>query len=176
MVSDNEVSTLTTKQKAWLAHYLKCWNATEAARKAKYANPNKAGPRLLGDPKIKFEVERALDELAMPAREVLARLSQHARSDLGDFLDVDAEGVTISLKQARVAGITHLIKEYTQDDGYDREGFPERTVKLKLYDAQAALKLLAQHHGLLKSVTEVEVSVVEMPAVVRVNVPAEDGE
>jgi phage terminase small subunit len=50
------MANLSERQRVWLFHYLppggRC-NATEAARQAGYAWPNKSGPRVSHSPKIR---------------------------------------------------------------------------------------------------------------------------
>ena len=74
---------LTNKQRVFVEEYLRCWNATEAARRASYAHPNVAGPRLLVNVSIAAEIEHEVSERSMSADEVASRLdatSSAARS------------------------------------------------------------------------------------------------
>lgn len=152
-MSDNArpvVTTLTPKQVRFLEHYLTCWNATEAARVAGYKHPNKQGPELLKQPQIAAAIDERLSEVAMSANEVLARLTDHARSDIGEFLDIDGN---LDLKRMKASGMTRLVKKLntakasgTSPKGGDWE---RETVTLELHDAQAALNTLARYHGLL---------------------------
>lgn len=88
---------LTDKQRAFIDFYFVCgFNATEAARRAGYAHPNKQGPALLVNLGIRAEISRRFAEIAMPADEVLARIGEVARADMGDFLRVDEEEVTLN--------------------------------------------------------------------------------
>lgn len=90
---------LTAKQKAFVEHYLACgMNATAAARKVspKAKRPDQVGYEYLRKPEIAEAIKARLEALAMPAAEVLARLSNQARGDMGDFLRVDEEEVTLS--------------------------------------------------------------------------------
>ena len=70
---------LTTKRIAFVEHYLACWNATEAARRAKYKHPNVQGPRLLVDVGIQTYKQARLDEMCMTADEAMTRLATGAR-------------------------------------------------------------------------------------------------
>lgn len=139
---------LTSKQRLFIEEYLTCWNATEAARRAGYANPNKRGPENVVKSGIREEIRRRLAEKAMPADEVLARLSIQASADVRDlveFAEHDSEdgkikaGEMVGLRLTRDAPL-HLIKSLTPT----RYG-----LKVELHDQQAALVLLARHHGLL---------------------------
>ncbi len=131
---------LTTKQQAFVDEYLACgFNATEAARRVGYAYPNKQGPRLLVNVGIARAIQQGLAERAMPATEVLARIAEHARGTMADFLD---DAGDIDLTQARERGKLHLVKSRS----VTKEG-----ERIELYSAQSALELLAKHHGLFNA-------------------------
>lgn len=87
---------LTGRQRVFVEAYLDCLNATEAARRAGYAEPNKQGPRLLVNVGIRAALDAGLRERTLPKDEVLARLTAHARGDMADFLRVDEEEVTLT--------------------------------------------------------------------------------
>jgi len=133
----------STKQLAWLEHYFKCWNATEAARLAGYKWPNTRGPE--NKTALKSQINARLDKMAMPANEVLARLGKHAGITFDDFVDVielDDKGrstVIVSLTKAKERGVLDCIKKltYHKDGGYT----------LELHDSQAALMHLDKVHG-----------------------------
>ena len=88
---------LNHKRQKFIEEYLKCWNATEAARRAKYAHPNSQGPRLLLDVGIKAIIKERLDELHMSADEVLERLARIARANPGAH-SVNASDIIKALK------------------------------------------------------------------------------
>jgi phage terminase small subunit len=74
---------LSNKQRKFINEYLQCFNATEAARLAGYS-PKTAraiGAENLTKPDIAAEIEKALNESAMSASEVLMRLAEQARND-----------------------------------------------------------------------------------------------
>ncbi len=138
------MAKLTNKQQAFIDFYFTCgFNATEAARRAGYAFPNVEGPKNLVNPSIKDEISRRMDEYAMPANEVLARLAEMARGTMYDFLD---EHGTIDLNIARERGRLHLVKSRSTTDKGER---------IELYDAQAALVQLGKAHGLFVDRQEV---------------------
>lgn len=79
--------SLTTKRQAFVEHYLACWNASEAARRASYAHPGTEGHRLLQNVEIQEHIKERLTEVTMSADEVLKRLAEIARNlDSGDYL------------------------------------------------------------------------------------------
>lgn len=131
---------LTDKQQAFVEHYLTCWNATEAARKAGYAEPSQQGHRLLRNVEIATAVSHRLDEMAMPANEVLARLGEHARGSMDDFLEIDEFNTPrFNWKRAKEAGKLHLIKKFSET---------KHGVSFEMYDAQTALIQLGKAYGL----------------------------
>ena len=138
----SEGRTLNTQQKVFLEQYLKCWNATEAARFAGYSHPNKQGPRLLVNVGISTAIRERLNELQMGSDEVLTRLTSQARSSIEDFGEVDRYGtfhMDLS-KAARLGQLANIKKLKPTKYGYE----------LELYDSQAALDKLGRAHGLWK--------------------------
>ncbi len=143
------VTTLTPKQQKFRDFYLIHLNATEAARLAKYSHPNKRGPELLKNAQIAAAIEESLKELAMSAGEVLTRLSEHARSDIGEFLDLEGN---LDLKLMKDSGMTRLVKKLntSKASGTSPKGgdWERETVTLEMHDAQAALVQLGRYHKL----------------------------
>ena len=133
---------LTTKRRVWLNEYLRCWNATEAARRAGYAHPNTQGPRLLVDVRIQAAIQQRLNELKMGADEVLIRLSEMARADISEFI---APSGAIDWTKVREQG--YLVKKVRHNSGKNSE--------IELYDAQSALQLIGKHHKLFTESIEV---------------------
>lgn len=78
--------SLTTKRIKFVEEYLRCWNASEAARRAEYAYPGTEGHRLLQIAEIQEYIKVRLAEVAMSADEVLQRLADKARGDDRDTL------------------------------------------------------------------------------------------
>ncbi len=138
---------LTRRQRLFVEEYLTCWNASEAARRAGYTGKaNVIGAKLLANISIKALIEQRLQEKAMPANEVLARLSEQARASVGEFLTIvrrpiaisgdgpEADAVEINWPELLRRG--HLVKKITPT----RYGFA-----IELHDAQAALVHIGQH-------------------------------
>ncbi len=150
---------LNNKQTVFVEEYLTCWSATEAARRAGYKHPHVQGPRLLSNVSIAEEVRQRIEDKAMTADEVLARLASQARGDMGDFLDIESMSFGINLQKAKEKGLTPLIKKVKQhttitsySDGKDEEN---TWIELELYDAHAALVDIGKH---LKLFTDLNVS------------------
>jgi phage terminase small subunit len=145
---------LTAKQRTFALEYIICKNGTEAARRAGYAGDDATlavtASRLLRNAKVVAFINERFAEMAMRADEVIARMSEQAAADMGDFIDVKHNWMSINLERAKQNNKLHLIKKIKQG---------KYGVELELYDAQAAQRTLAQHHGLLKSEVNININV-----------------
>lgn len=156
--------SFTDKQRAFIANYLRCFNATEAAKRAGYSakTANEQASRLLANVSIRAEIDRILDERMMGAKEVLDRLSDIGRSDIAQLMSVSSNGFSLDMVMAKELGLTKLIKRIKQktitypgkNGDEDRE---ETTLEVELYDAQSALVTMGKQHGLFA--TKVELTV-----------------
>lgn len=141
---------MTNQQRVFVEHYLKCWNASEAARRAGYkSKANVIGSELLAIPSIQTLIQERLREMALEANEVLARLGEHARNEVAQYIKVDSHGkpyidVAVMIKD----GKQHLIRGIS----YNRFGEAE----VQIYDAQSALVHLGRHHKLFTDKVEVD--------------------
>ena len=154
-----EPRKLTRRQRVFIEHYLECWNASEAARQSGYINrPNVAGPRLMADDSIKAAIEVRMKEKAMATDEVLARLAEQARVNIGDFITInqvervepedpdnkDSNLIKVIRQELElnfdvIKARGHLVKEV----GIGRFG-----PYIKVVDNQAALQLIGKHEKL----------------------------
>lgn len=135
---------LTDKQRAFIEHYLTCWNASEAARRAGYRNrANTAGAQLMSNNVIRAAIENRLAQAAMGANEVLVRLTDIASNSLADCLTLKGQSWTVDLPKAQRLGKLHLIKSVKST----RYG-PE----VELYSAADALVQLGKVHRLFTDV------------------------
>lgn len=150
------LKTLTAKQRAFVNAYISSgFNATQSALTAGYSAKTaySIGSENLRKPEIKAEIEAEIKALfterTMSAQEVLMRLTDHARGDLGDFVD---DAGTIDWVEVRAMGKTGLLKRIKRKtrrerrkDGDDIETIDE---EIELHNPQIALQLLGKHHGL----------------------------
>lgn len=154
---------LTPKQRAFIAAYVSNgFNATQAAITAGYseATAYSIGWENLRKPEIKSEIDSFLADYSMGPKEIIARLTAHARGDIGDLWNED-EG-QIDWPKARADGATVLIKSFThkttritQKDGTDIETFED---KIELHNPQVALQLLGKQHGLFSDKLKIEIT------------------
>jgi phage terminase small subunit len=89
---------LSTKQQAFIEHYLTLWNGYRAAIAAGYSETSARhqASRMLSNDNIQAAIQERLAELKMGADEVLARLTAQARGSMGDFLRTDEEEITLT--------------------------------------------------------------------------------
>ena len=138
---------LTNKRKIFIEEYLKTWNASEAARRAGYKHPGSQGHSLLKIIEIAEEIQRRLDEKKLDADEVLRRLGDIARTDIGPYVRVGLAGdIEVSLEDLKEAGLTHLIKGITPT---------KHGARIEFHDAAQALQLIGKHHKLFTDKHEV---------------------
>lgn len=154
---------LTNKQRVFVEEYLRCWNATEAALVAGYADRSarQQGSRLLTNDDIAAEIKLRVAEKAMTADEVLIRLAQHARGDMGDFLDISSMSFQVDLSGAVEKKLTHLIKKVKQRTTTtirNDEETETHDIEIELYDAQSALVQLGRVHGLFTDKSDMNLS------------------
>lgn len=148
--------TLTAKEQLFINAYLgeAYFNATRAARLAGYrGNDNVlgvAGHRLLRKAKVSGVVNERINEAAMSANEVLARLSKQARGSLAQVLTEDGE---FDLAAARASGFDDLLKKLKVKRTIRRERgsqdeIEDVTYEYEIHDPQAALVHLGKFHKL----------------------------
>lgn len=143
------MADLTDKQRVFVAEYLRCLNATEAARRAGYSEKtaHSIGWENLRKPEIAAAISAVVAERAMSANEVLDRLADQARGSLSQFLDInDGELVGFDFSEGTPV---HLLKKAKVTETQVNEFTTKRTVEIEILDPQAALFQLGKHHGLL---------------------------
>lgn len=151
---------LTAKHQVFVQEYLKDFNATQAAIRSGYSTRGARvqGHRLLTDANVAAAVRAEIEERAMGADEVLTRLADMARGDMGDFLDISPLGFVVDLSDAKQRNLTKLIKRVKQRTTISTTGETETEVhdiEIELYDAQAALVQLGRHHALFTDKAEI---------------------
>lgn len=157
MAKTKKTKPPTDKQRAFVEHYLISWNATDAAKKAGHPvkSARQIGSENLSKPVIRALVEARLKEKAMGADEVLARLSDHGRGNIADFLD---ESGRFSLAEARANGKLHLVKKLKETRRTEHPKLGESvttvTIEVELHDPQAALVHIGRHWQMFTERTE----------------------
>lgn len=155
---------LTNKQQVFLNEYLTDFNATQAAIRAGYSkrSATQIGQRLLLKDDISAEIQRFIAEKAMKPAEILEKLADIARADMGDFLDVSSMAFQVNLSKAKEEGKLKFIKRIKQktttickDGGEDVE---QNQIDFELLDQLRALELLGRANGLFVDRHEVKAS------------------
>lgn len=148
---------LTNRQRAFVEAYLaNGFNATKAAITAGYSEKTarSIGSENLTNPDISALVEERIKSLAMTANEALARLSEHASGDMGDFLNVAFEDLATHPQSRLIKKVkrTVTIRRSRKDD----EETETEHFEIELYDAQAAqLAVLKEQHLKAGEATEI---------------------
>ncbi len=183
---------LTRKQEIFVLEYLNCWNASEAARRAGYkGQPSSVGSQLLANISIAAEVERQIAERQIKPPEVLTRLTEHARADIGAFfresfrwsrwplptdeiVEEREEEDPKTHKKYPVYKCRRLVFDLEKMRDPDSSKLirkfadsPKNGISIELYDSQAALEKLGKALGVLTdrmAVTTQEV-IAELPQV-----------
>lgn len=166
----NTSPDMPPKIRKWLEAYLLTWNASEAARMAGYAWPNRVSPKMLAREDVQEAINAALQRTAMASEETIARLAQQARLNPAEFfvfedapvLDEEGQPVLDATGQPRVrramTGINwseverrgYLVKKIS----YDRQGRPV----LEFVDSQKALELIGKHQKLFTEQVDVNLN------------------
>jgi len=147
-----EAKPLTKKQEVFISEYLKCFNGSEAARRAGYSakSARQTASDLLATPYISEQIKTRIAEVHMSADEALEILAAHARGDIGQFSDRLGQ---LDLQAAKEAGISRLIKKFKQKTvmkigkGDTDDDTEIHDVEIELYDAQAAAEKILRIHG-----------------------------
>lgn len=151
---------LNDRQKLFVLAYVETLNATEAAKQAGYSDKTarSIGSENLTKPDIRAEIDRHFEARSMGKGEVLARLTDIARGDMGDFISVegdeDAALVYTNLGKAKAIGRLRLIRKIKITERDLGESGREVKTEIELYDAQAALNTLGRKHGVFDSKRE----------------------
>ncbi len=160
----------TRKQFIWLAFYLgeAGFNATQAARLAHYKWPECAGHRNLHHPALQRAITRWWASKGMTADEVLGRLADQARGDIGVFFkvvevwvpsplpsqevleerrEVDDEGRERNLCKVKrvVLDLDKLMDPEYSHLVHKFTDSPKDGLGIELHNAQTALQLLGKH-------------------------------
>lgn len=152
---------LSAKHQEVLEQYFLCWSKTEAYQRVypqiKRQSAASNAYRLFETAEFQEAISRRLSETVMSADEVLMRLADHARGDIGNYIVKSGGDLRIDIEAAKEAKRTHLIKKLTQrhfvrkTDDYEDE---ETIITIEMYDAQAALVHIGKHHRLFTDKVE----------------------
>ena len=152
---------LTSKQQLFLNEYMVDMNATQAAIRAGYSEKSARviSCKLLTKTDISAAIKQKIAEKAMKADEVLEKLTEIARGDMGNFMDISSMSYQLDLNKANELGLTKLIRKVKQRTitSVAQDGTEEETnhIEIELLDQLRALELLGKYHKLFVERTEV---------------------
>jgi hypothetical protein len=177
MSDETKPKPLTRKQRVFVAEYLKCWNASEAARRAGYSGKTAyaIGSENLRKPEIKAVIDAAVEQIQMSANEALIRNSQVGRGDIGEFFRLIDEWTFYPLPSSEILEYKEVEEETEEgeeprvrtsyrvrrvvldvdklvDPRYSHlvkkfTDSPKNGLGVELYDAQAARVSALKIHG-----------------------------
>ena len=168
------------KQKLWADYYLSNgFNKSLAAKQAEYKCKSDAGFRKIGwenstKPHIKAYIEKRLEDVAMGANEVLARLTSLAEGvDILDYIEqVETYAINKAGKQYFAGYDIKVDFKRLQNDGYGDLIKKVRTTaqgtQVEFQDSIQPLIQLAKVHGLLieKIQGEVDIKTVSTASII----------
>lgn len=133
---------MNARHQRFVELYCTDFNATKAALGAGYSErrAHVTGSELLKRPDVAEAVQARLSEMSMGPDEVLKRLTDIARLDVGEVVHVDPKTGEIKLDLEGLAKNKRFLNEF----GYDSNGLP----KLKFHDSLSALRDLGRAHKL----------------------------
>jgi hypothetical protein len=142
-------------QREWVLAYLADpkRNATEAARVAKYANPEQSGWENRHNPKVAQYIQEHFLDKVITAEEVQARLSELAQVGYAPYLYYSpaTEELSVDLESLLADGKGHLIKGIS----YTRTGTDTAVQVVEFFDAYKALVDIGRVHGIFTDRTDV---------------------
>jgi len=148
--------TLTDKQAAFCLNYVITWNATQAAKDAGYSEDTarQIGYENLTKPYIQAEIQRIMDDMAMSAQEVLARLTAQGRANMAEI--VEPYNVPILDRDGKLVGTRQSFR--LKEGALERHGHLIRTIaptrsgdfKFELLDPQKAQELVGRHRNMFR--------------------------
>lgn len=140
------VAKLTDKQKRFVDEYLVDLNATAAARRAGYKDPN-IGRQLITKNNVSAEIQKRQEKLRgkleITQERVLEELAAIAFANGADFATVNQNGIV------RITPTDEVPEEKKKAVASIKEG--QYGTEVKVHDKVKALELLAKHLGMFDS-------------------------
>ncbi len=152
---------LTARQRAFILEYAKDFNGTQAAIRAGYSRKTaySIASENLRKPEIKSEIESEFLKRTIGLDETLARLSEQATANIGDFIVINPDGDRIAFDPEAVKEHGRLIKRIkavtTTKFSHEGDQSEYTTLDIELHDGQHALEVIGRHMGLVSGRVEV---------------------
>ncbi|WP_406541953.1 terminase small subunit [Clostridium ljungdahlii] len=161
-----ENKELNDKQKLFCVYYIKCFNATKAYQKAygcDYMSAASNGPRLMGNDRIRAEIERLKADkfkgAMLSPMDILQKYIDIAFSDITDYADFGNAEYKAKNKDGKEEMHTYSFVNFKNSNEVDGTIISEIKqgkdgISLKLESKKWALDFLAKHIGLLDIPTQ----------------------
>lgn len=154
---------LNRKQRQFCLEYVKCFNATEAAKRAGYSDSTaySQGSRLLKDVEIKEYIQHEIDQRTPTEDEILARMGDISRASYLPFVNIADDGhIYFDFSNPQARNYLHLIKKIKSKrrrtvEGQDGGEWEQEWVEVELHDSMAALTALARIKGMFADKVDV---------------------
>lgn len=146
--------TLTAKQQRFVAEYLACLNAKEAATRAGYSpkTAEQQGYQLLQHPSVGAAVQagkaRQLETAELSAVRILEELRRLATVNIADFFDANGNIKPVQDWTREMGSCISSLEVVIQNVNAG-DGKQDWVHKLKLWPKVQSLELLAKHFALL---------------------------
>ncbi|OJW78429.1 terminase small subunit [Spirosoma sp. 48-14] len=109
-------NALNVRQRLFVEEFVKCGNATKAAKKAGYstnlASAATIGYRLLRNVEISKAIEQYLDDRTLKTNQILFKLSQKAEASIEPFVESYGRGMMFDFSSKKARAAFHTIKKY----------------------------------------------------------------
>lgn len=170
VISVAKNTELTDKQQLFCIYYIRCFNATKAYQKAygvDYATAAVAGPRLLGNVRVKKEIlqlkQERLNREFFSESDIFQKYMDIACADMADFAEFGNEEVEIVLDngETKTIKVSHVnVKNSDEVDGtiISEISKGKDGVKVKLADRMKALQWLSDHMDLATEKQRAEIA------------------
>ena len=151
---------LSGRRLLFVDHYIVCWNALAAAKKAGYRRPETESAALLKDPRIIARIKETqlavLERVTVDKQRVVEELACLGFANMADFVEEDANGLPrfkafSKLSRQRTAAVKKLtIRQFAEQR--DAKGWLKAPasveIKMELHSKDPSLLRLGQHLGL----------------------------
>lgn len=150
-------SELTDKQRLFCIYQVKYFNATKAYQKAygsSYESALVAGPRLLGNVRIKEEIQKLkqsrLNKAMLSQDDIFQKYMDIAFSDITDYIEFGQKKIKVKDNEGKEKTIKCNYADFNNSNEIDGTIISEVSqgkdgVKIKLHDKMKALDWLAEH-------------------------------
>lgn len=169
-----ENTELTDKQRLFCIYYIKLFNATKAYKKAygcTYEVALVAGPRLLGNVRIKKEIEKLkknkLNRIMLSEDDIFQMYIDIAFTDITDYLTFgQKEVIKVNSETGEETTYSFNYVDFNNSSEVDGTIISEvkqgkNGISVKLQDKMKALDFLAKHIGLLDIATQHKLKIEE---------------